>query len=480
MSHRFFACWMITLPVFLAGFSHPNLSLRGAQGPDHPEGLQVGFGETDITPELGTKPVYLAGFGKNRKATGFHDPIMARAMVLAHDKTKIAIVSVDLVGLFHPFIEELRQRLPGFAYLLVSSTHNHEGPDSLGLWGPNTLQSGIDPDYMKKVAQGIVATIQKADGARRPATARIGRAKAPELLHDARLPIVKHDELVALQFLDGSKTAGIVVQWNCHPETLDSRNTQISADFVGATVAYLKGKYHCPVIYLTGTVGGLMTSLHVPVRNSKGDLLSDGTFEKTERYGRLVGELAEKALSGSQAVQLFPIEARTATVFLPMDNPFYHLAWKLGVVDRQAFGWTGDATRGDPLKDRAAAKGKLAVRTEIGYLKLGELEIAAIPGEIYPELVLGKVQDPADPGADFPDAPIEPSIYGQLKGTHRMLIGLANDELGYIIPKRQWDEKAPFCYGRKTAQYGEMNSLGPETAPLLCAAFRELVRRKKE
>ena len=51
-----------------------------------------------------------------------------------------------------------------------------------------------------------------------------------------------------------------------------------------------------------------------------------------------------------------------------------------------------------------------------------------------------------------------------------MLIGLANDEIGYIIPKRQWDEKPPFCYGRKKSQYGEVNSLGPETAPILCAA----------
>ena len=124
-------------------------------------------------------------------------------------------------------------------------------------------------------------------------------------------------------------------------------------------------------------------------------------------------------------------------------------------------------------------KQKMCIRSEVGYLKLGELEVAAIPGEIYPELVLGKVQDPADPAADFPDAPIEPSIYGQLKAAHRMIVGLANDELGYIIPKRQWDEKPPFCYGRKKAQYGEGNSLGPETAPLLCGAFRELVAGKK-
>ena len=60
-----------------------------------------------------------------------------------------------------------------------------------------------------------------------------------------------------------------------------------------------------------------------------------------------------------------------------------------------------------------------------------------------------------------------------------MLVGLANDEIGYIIPKRQWDEKPPFCYGRKKAQYGEGNNLGPETAPLLCKAFKELVAAKK-
>jgi len=442
--------------------------------------LHAGFGEKDISPKVGKKPVYMAGFDKNRLATGIHDPLMARAVVFSHEKTKIAIVSVDLIGLFHPFVEKVRRLLPGYDYVLVSSTHNHEGPDSLGLWGPNSLQSGVDADYLKKVEEGIVAAINEADRTRRPVQARIGKARAPELLHDGRLPIVKHDELVALHFLDGTKNAGIIVQWNCHPETLDGQNTHISADFVYATVAHLKAKYNCPVVYLTGTVGGLMTSLHVPVKDDRGELLKDGTFEKTERYGRLIGQLAEKALGMSQEVKLYPIATRTSVLFLPMDNPFYRVGWKLGILDRQAFAWSGDSTRAEAVKDKGSAQGRLCVKAEIGYLKLGELEVAAIPGEIYPELVLGKVQDPADPGADFPDAPIEPSIYQALSAPHRMLIGLANDELGYIIPKRQWDEKAPFCYGRKTSQYGEVNSLGPETAPLLCVAFRDLVANKNK
>ena len=86
------------------------------------------------------KPVYLAGFGKNRKATKIHDPIMARAAVLEHGgKKKSRLVSVDLVGLFNEVPRRVRKQLPGFSYILISSTHNHEGPDTLGLWGPNVF-----------------------------------------------------------------------------------------------------------------------------------------------------------------------------------------------------------------------------------------------------------------------------------------------------------------------------------------------------
>ena len=82
------------------------------------------------------------------------------------------------------------------------------------------------------------------------------------------------------------------------------------------------------------------------------------------------------------------------------------------------------------------------------------------------------------PGYGHRIAPVEPAIYKQLQGPHRMIIGLANDELGYIIPKRQWDEKPPYTYGYKSAPYGEVNSLGPDTAPLLCEAFRKLAAEK--
>jgi hypothetical protein len=470
----------LLLTGLLGGLLWSGFLLTGSVPPaaSPTDSLQAGFAEADITPTLGKKPVYLAGFGHNRRATGVHDPLKARVVVLRQGTRKLALVSLDLIGFFLPEVETIRRRLPGFTYLLVSSTHNHEGPDTLGLWGPNTLTSGVDRQYIQKVQEAVVQAVRRADTACRPVRAEIGRAQAPELLHDNRLPIVKHDELVALRLREEAtgKPAGLLINWHCHPETLGSKNTLISADFVAATVGYLERRQQCPVVYFSGSVGGLMTSLELPVRDAHGRELADGTFEKTWRYGELVGQLAERALAGAQAVRLTPFQVRRCTVYLPLDNRLYLLGWRLGVVEREAFLWSGSKDQAQPLKGPLPAGRRAALRTEIGWLRLGEVDIAAIPGEIYPELVLDKVQDPPDPGADFPQAPIEPAIYKQLPGPYRLLFGLANDEIGYIIPKRQWDERPPYCYKLSRPQYGEVNSVGPETAPLLCAAFRQLVQ----
>jgi hypothetical protein len=57
-----------------------------------------------------------------------------------------------------------------------------------------------------------------------------------------------------------------------------------------------------------------------------------------------------------------------------------------------------------------------------------------------------------------------------------MLLGLANDEIGYMIPKRQWDQRAPYAYGRSRSQYGEVNSCGPDVAPAIMHSFQLRVR----
>ena len=51
---------------------------------------------------------------------------------VTHDTDFAAVIRAcaDVVGLFLPSVERIRKELPGFTYVLVSSTHNHHGPDT--------------------------------------------------------------------------------------------------------------------------------------------------------------------------------------------------------------------------------------------------------------------------------------------------------------------------------------------------------------
>ena len=133
--------------LLAAAVASPEIFRACAAAPVDTGVVEVGFAETDITPKIGGgTPVYMAGFGQNRKATAVHDPLKARAVVLREGERKLALVSVDLVGYSLPQVVAVRRQLPGFTYVLVSSTHNHEGSDTMGLWGATAFQSGVDPE----------------------------------------------------------------------------------------------------------------------------------------------------------------------------------------------------------------------------------------------------------------------------------------------------------------------------------------------
>jgi hypothetical protein len=109
----------------------------------------------------------------------------------------------------------------------------------------------------------------------------------------------------------------------------------------------------------------------------------------------------------------------------------------------------------------------------VAVVTFGDASVTCVPGELYPEIANGGIEHP--PGADFDVAPVEvPSLRELMPGRVKFLIGLANDEVGYIIPKSEWDDEAPWLYGNAERQYGEINSLGPETAPRIHGALKAL------
>ncbi|MBA0086783.1 MAG: hypothetical protein HRJ53_17520, partial [Acidobacteria bacterium Pan2503] len=94
----------------------------------------------------------------------------------------------------------------------------------------------------------------------------------------------------------------------------------------------------------------------------------------------------------------------------------------------------------------------------------------------YPELINGGIT--RYPGADYPDAPFEPILRGRLKSRYQFIFGLGNDELGYLIPKAEWDNQPPWLLGRPQRWYGEINSVGPDVSAVVLRALVELMEKR--
>lgn len=465
-------------------------------GKNDPGQIQAGFAALPITPEIidtwmdvnqdakyrkkdgdtyhdnnknGKFDAYwIAGFDQGRAANGVHDDVWARVVVLDDGKTRLALVSLDAIGFRHDDVVEVRELIPAglkIDYTIISSTHTHESNDLIGIWGENLLKSGVNKQHMKYVKEQIVAAISEAVNHLRPAGLRFAQhlTGAQELVMDTREPVVFDPGLRLMQAIDREtdSTLGTLVAWANHPETLWSDNLFISSDFPHYFREFVeKGidegdEWQKPgiggvTVYINGAIGGLMTTRSsMPIKDPFLDTTYTGaSFEKARAQGQRLAMLALEAL-GQPDTQLerSSLSVRAKTIKLPLENRLFRLAATLGILDFGMSGW-------------------FRIRTEIAAFTLGPASFVCIPGEIYPEIVNGGVEAPA--GQDYEINPVEvPPLRDLMTGKYRFVVGLANDEIGYIIPKSQWDAEAPYTYSRDEAPYGEENSIGPETAPIL-------------
>lgn len=420
--------------------------------------------------------VWIAGFSNSKPANGIHDELWARTMVLDDGHTRVSFTVLDVIGLSRGHIAEIRKMLPptaGITHAIIATTHTHEGPDLLGLWGKTPFRSGINKEYLEFVKKQTLLSIVEATKTIKPVLIEISEDQtgASPLHKDTRLPEVFDSGLRMIRAVDREtgKTNGTLSVWGNHPETLWNKNLLISSDFCHyVREGVEKGVFNGDTLklsgtggialYATGAVGGLMTTHpSIVVKDPfSGQEFQKPSFEKAEAQGKQLSLLILKAMENPDlTLDSASISLSVRTFTLPIKNNLFRLGLLLGVLDRETSGW-------------------MKTETEVNLLQLGPVSILTIPGEIYPELVNGGVEAPKE--GDFGLSPQEvPSIRALMPGKYKFVIGLANDEIGYIIPKSQWDVKPPYAYGREKPQYGEENSLGQETAPLLYKNIQELL-----
>jgi hypothetical protein len=422
-------------------------------------------------------PVWMAGFQNKRPAMGVHDQLWARAIVIDDGTTRLALVALDAIGFLADDIIDIRKQLPedlGVDYTIVCSTHTHEAPDLLGLWGGSQYKSGVDPVYLEKVKLQSVQAVEEAVAALRPARLRLAQdlEGAVPLVEDSRLPEVLDPGIRLLQAVDSEAdtTLGVLFAWANHPETLWNENLLLSSDFphfvrqgmeqgVGAGDSILVPGIGGVVVYVNGAIGGLMTtSPGFAIRDPFIDTAyQEPSFDKARAQGQQLALLGLTALRDTAVAELSEgaIRLRARTFDLPLYNPLYRLAAILGVIDRGTTAW-------------------MMMRSEVAFWQLGPASFLHQPGELYPEILNSGVEAPE--GADFGVGPVEtPALRELLPAGFQFTVGLSNDMIGYIIPKSEWDEEAPFIYDYKESPYGEINSVGPETGPLVYQALREII-----
>lgn len=428
--------------------------------------MRAGAAFRTVTPDLAKGPAYMAGFDNNRRATAIHDDLYARCLALQPDAKPLVICGVDSIGLFWDDVgrirEAVRSKLGHDADVIVAALHDHQAPDTMGLWGPNSATSGINEDYNSFVIERTAQAALEAIANLRPATIALAKTHPPELdtfIHDNRPPEVHDAELILLAATgtDG-KPIATLINWANHPETLGSRNTKITADYSAAIYKRLEERRGGVAVFVNGAVGGMQSPLGAKLPG-----IPDNSFEKAEHIGQRVADIGADALDHAQPVKISSYEFRERIVRIPIANKGFEQAAQANIYHGRK-----------PAVDGQASAPVGLIRLLDGAKPV--LEIALVPGELYPELSVGGIERYS--GADFPDAPEEPAIKSLMKAPYRMLFGLANDEIGYIIPKSEWDNQAPWLNNAPKRWYGEVNSVGPEAAPIIAATLKELLESK--
>jgi hypothetical protein len=424
--------------------------------------MKIGYSQNIITPSL-DKPVYLAGFGNNRRATAVHDDLYARALAIQTEQTTLVLVALDLIGFFRPDVLQVIETLKDsetFRVLnpqvVIASTHTHHGPDTMGLWGPDQKTRGVDEEYMRGVKQKIADVILASLSTLEPASVKWASVRVPSLVKNARNPEILDDELTLLQFLtadpstgSGQRSRPLVTMMNypCHPEVLWDMNPHITSDYVHYLREEAEKQTGAPCIFFAGALGGMMTPD-----------VKDHSFEEAEFMGRKLAEEGLRAVNSEQLTvsrqtaddgrrtagkaavggQWSAVGITTKVISAKLTNILYKLAFRRKLLP--------------DVRDKNGC-----IATEVNLIKIGGLWLATVPGELLPRLGLQLKAWMKEAGA-------------QVTG----VIGLANDELGYILPLE--DFKYPWNPFKPGAHYEETNSIGKDIAPKVMDALRELIR----
>jgi len=344
--------------------------------------LKVGLATGNFTPR---RNIPLGGYGDRfgKLSKGVHDPVKVRVLYITDGKQRLAWATLDLVGISAEFHRDVTAALPARLglkrrNLLLAATHTHCGPGGMTKNRYFQIAMGFfDKRLYRSIVKHTVRAIAAAFDDAKPARIGFGSIKTQGLTRNRRTRGGQTDpELSVIKVTDSKgKLRAVLANLAAHPTILGGKNMKVSAGWPGAFCAALEQRYPgVTAIFTNGAEGD--QSPRAPSASTR--------FGRVAKYGQKVAGIVADNLAAIETSSDLPLLIDFKVPALP-------------------------PTFAKPLgRDRAPLQ----------RIRLGKMMLLTIPGELVVSVGLRLKQ--------------------QLRklGFKPMIVGLANDHLGYIVDRR--------------------------------------------
>ncbi|MDR1937151.1 MAG: neutral/alkaline non-lysosomal ceramidase N-terminal domain-containing protein, partial [Tannerellaceae bacterium] len=221
--------------------------------------LTCNIGVADITPK---DPVALAGFAARRGlSTDIHCPLKTHCLVFQNEKDIVCIITNDMMELPISYSDSLRteiskRELIPYNRIFIHNTHTHSAPR---VGGKPAEKGGPNHRFAHETFETIVSNAVHTIRDKKsfvPFSIEVGRGTCDINCNRREANGPCDHDIYAVRLLDKTgKTIAGLLNYSCHPVSLNYKNLLVSTDFPGIATEDLSAYWGTPVYYFSGAQG---------------------------------------------------------------------------------------------------------------------------------------------------------------------------------------------------------------------------------
>ena len=359
--------------------------------------IHAGIAETNITPPVG---VWMCGYAfRPSGCTGIHDDLWARAIVFDDGRNRVALVSMELLGLDFDLVDRVRQGVfesTGIppAALMLHATHTHGGPNVRKF---NTMGSR-DESYVESLTEKLVDAVKEAASRLEPVSLGFGRTPAQIGINRREIgpdgtskiglnpngPVAPYVDVISVHDDRGDPKA-VLFSHACHPTTLGGDNLEITGDWPGFACESIRARAGIVPIFLQGCAGNINPHPR-------------GSYENAKAHGETIADATLKALDSVEGGAADGVGYLERTVELPLIPPApveecdRNVAyWQAKVAEEEDAGDVGRILHAEGLLEFARFERSIAAPANpvlrkpftIQAFNLSGIHVLGMPGEMF-------------------------------------------------------------------------------------------------